>query len=405
MATETAAVYTELVRNKTVSRARSRRHTPRLFQIMEALQDCDAVSKIARTNAPVLEELGGERPIMALFAESRVRAETGRLRSVQFQSSDAAIFHYWGFSRLERLIADFAGPKAIHYHNITPPRFFSPRSLHYEMTTRGYAQLDRIADRFDLVVGDSQYNLDEFTKHLSAPKPMLCVYPVVDAPALLAADWDRDCAEKTAADGQDAVWLFVGRFAPNKRQDALMRAFDRFAASTGRGQLVMVGDTTAMPAFVAQLHRLRHRLASASRISIVPSVSDKVLRGYYRAADLFVCASEHEGFCLPLAEAMVFRVPTIALDRGAVRETLERSGVLVHEWDPDHVSELAANLLETPERRAALAAEQRIRLDSFSPGAVRGQLRTVVDRLSEARDRSTGYRDTRSSRQQEVTAA
>ena len=406
MARETAAVYARVVADDAHRPPRPSRR-PRLFQVMEALQPRDAVSRIARTNAPILEELGGERPIMALFAESRVRAETGRLRSVRFRSNDAAIFHYWGFSRLERLIADFPGPKAIHYHNITPPRFFPPRSLHFEMTTRGYAQLDRIADLFDLVVGDSRYNLDEFARHLSAPKPMLCVYPVVDTQELLSADWDRDCAERTAADGQDAVWLFVGRFAPNKRQDQVMRAFDHFAASTGRGRLIMVGDTLAAPAFVARLDRLRNQLGSAARISIVPSVSAKVLRGYYRAADLFVCASEHEGFCLPLAEAMVFGVPTIALDRGAVSETLGRSGVLVQTWDPGHVSELAASLLGTPEHHAGLVAAQRERLQSFSPVAVRRQLRAVVDWLSHARDRSTGHRDTRDTlqEQEEVTAA
>ncbi len=136
MALETAGVYERIVAGRQ-DRSRERRRSSRMFQIMEALQDRDAVSRIARTNASTLAELGAERPVMALFAEKTVRAETGRLRGARFLPGDSAIVHYWGFSRLERLIEEFPGRTAIHYHNITPPHFFAARTAHYEMTARG----------------------------------------------------------------------------------------------------------------------------------------------------------------------------------------------------------------------------------------------------------------------------
>jgi glycosyltransferase involved in cell wall biosynthesis len=381
MARDTVAAYADIlerVRTRPLA-APSRR--PRLFQVMEALQDRDAVSRITRTNAATLADLGAERPIMALFAEPSVRQETGRIRGARFHREDAAIFHYWGFTRLERVIEQFPGRKAVHYHNITPPRFFGPRTPHYEMTQRGYRQLDRIADRFDLVIGDSNYNLAAYAEHLSSTKPMVCLYPVVEASALQAAPWDRDEVERIKASRDAATWLFVGRFAPNKRQDQIMRAFDCYATQAGAGRLWLVGDMTAVPAYVARLERLRDQLAAGSRIAFVPSVPDERLRAFYRAADLFVCASEHEGFCVPLAEAMAFDVPTLALDRGAVGETIGDAGVLVREWDPLQVATLAAGILEHAGRRAGIVAAQRQRLQAFAPAAIKARLAAVVDCL------------------------
>ncbi len=375
MARETADAYARVLEREG-HRSTPRRPT-RVFQVMEALQDRDAVSRIARTNAVTLAELGAARPIMAVFSEASVRHETGRLRAARFAPTDAAIFHFWGFSRLERMITRFTGRKAIHYHNITPPKFFAGRTPHYEMTARGYAQLSRIADAFDLVIGDSTYNLDAYARHLSTPKPALCLYPVVDGRALQAASWDETFAAGLRADAGGPVWLFVGRFAPNKRQDQVMRAFDRFVSATGGGRLVLVGDTTAVPVYVDLLTELRARLRHGARIHFVPSVPDDQLRACYRAADLFVCASEHEGFCVPLAEAMAFDVPTLALDRGAVGETMGSAGVLVPDWNPQTVATLAADVL-SPDRRAAIVAAQHDRLRAFSPAAIRTRLEAVV---------------------------
>jgi len=378
MARETADVYARVVSDR---RLRAPRPSPRVFQVMEALQDRDAVSRITRTNAATLADLGGARPILALFAEASVRAETGRLRGARFTSDDAAIFHYWGFSRLEHLIETFPGQKAIHYHNITPPHFFAPRTPHYEMTSRGCAQLDRIANRFDLIIGDSFYNLREYAARLTTRRPMLCLYPVVDAAALRAASWDESFATELARESDGPIWLFVGRLAPNKRQDQVMLAFDRFATAVGGGRLLLVGDMRAVPAYVSRLEQMRQRLANASRIQFVGSVTDETLRACYRAADLFVCASEHEGFCVPLAEAMAFGVPTIALNRGAVGETLGAAGVLLDEWNPERVGALAEELLENTASCHEIARAQTERLLAYSPAAVQQGLRAAVSFL------------------------
>ena len=378
MAAETAAVY-----ERVVATVPPRRRAPRLFHVMEALQERDAVSGIARTNAPTLAALGAERPVMALFAAPDVRQETGRLRGLRPREGDAAIVHYWGFSRLEARLRDWPGPLAIHYHNITPPEFFAPGSAHDEMTRRGYAQLARLADRFDLAIGDSIYNLQEFARFRTRPVPGVCVYPVVDRAALRAAPWTPAGDAAPGRVSPEPLWLFVGRVAPNKRQDDVMRAFDRFVARTGTGRLVLVGASEAVPAYTRELEALAASLDAGPRIRLTGSVPDAVLRGWYRAADVFVCASQHEGFCVPLAEAMAFDVPIVALDRGAIGETVGEAGVLVGAWDPDLVAAEVATLLASPARRAALARAATARLRAFAPASARARLAEAVRVLRE----------------------
>lgn len=378
MARDTAAVYARVA---AAAPDPAGARPPRLFHVMEALQDRDAVSRIARSNAGPLASLGAEPPVMALFAADAVRAETGRLRGLRPRPGDAALVHYWGYSRLERRIQNWPGPLALHYHNITPPEFFATSSAHYEMTRRGCAQLARIVDRFDLLIGDSSYNLEQLGRIVTHPRPGLCLYPVVDREALLAAPWDGNDAAVAHGGHEGPLWLFVGRMAPNKRQDDVMRAFDRFVAHTGSGRLALVGDMTTVPAYVEQLQALRGGLAHGARVTLVPSVPDAVLRGWYRAADVFVCASQHEGFCMPLAEAMAFDVPVVALDRGAVAETVGRGGVLVAEWDDEDVADRAAGLMTATARRTALVAHGRRRLEAFSSTAARERLAAAVQFL------------------------
>ena len=374
MAAETAAVYARAA----AAPAADAVHPKRVFHVMEALQDRDAVSRITRTNAALAAPLGSERPVMALFAAESVRHETGRLRGLRPRPGDAALVHYWGYSRLERRLQTWPGPLALHYHNITPPEFFAPGSAHYEMTRRGYAQLARLVDRFDLLIGDSLYNLDELRRIEAAPRPRLCLYPVVERDTLLAAPWDGGPAAHGGDGGDDPLWLFVGRMAPNKSQADVMRAFDRFVARTGRGRLALVGDMNAVADYTAALETLRRGLVHGARITFVPSVPDATLYGWYRAADVFVCASRHEGFCVPLAEAMAFDVPVVALDRGAVAETVGRGGSLVAHWDDEQVADLVAELLASPARRAAAVMAGRRRLGAFSLAAARAGLAAAI---------------------------
>lgn len=357
----------------------------RVFQVMEALDYGDAVSNIATLNAEVLAELGGERAVLSLHADPRVRDKTKRLNASAVHPDDAIIFHYWNYSQLEGFIRTFRGPKAIHYHNITPPHYFSPQSVCFQTTASGYEQLHRIANCFDLIIGDSNYNLSEYARFLSRPKPTICIHPSVETEALLSAPFDEALYRQLREEGL-VNFLFVGRVARNKRQDQVMRVFDYYYREINRySRLFLVGDFQN-PDYFQELEGLRQGMMSHEQIVFTGKVSNEAMRAYYRAADVFVCASEHEGFCVPIVEAMAYGIPVVAFAAAAVPETLGRSGVLIHQWDVARVAELINLLLKDQSWRASMIEGQKRNLQRFSVEEARQRLAAVVDFLREGKE-------------------
>ncbi len=380
MADDTARFYADL-RGKRGARTRPRAR--RVLQVMEALDYGDGVSGICRQNARLLREVGGDGDILALQADRHVAAETRPLHTVD--PHDALIVHYWNWSRLELFLRTFPGPKAIHFHNITPPRYFAPGTAGFEATRRGYRQLHGLADVFDLILGDSEYDLEAYRTWLSNPRPTLCLYPVVEPKALAEAPFDEALLERLRGMGE-VLFLFVGRVARSKRQDRVMEVFDRYWCDIERrSRLLLVGDTEASPDYHRELMAFRERLPSGEHIDFVGKVSDEAVGAYYRAARFFLCASEHEGVGIPLLEAMTFGVPVVALAKAAVPETLGSGGILVRSWDTPRLAELADLLERDQLLRERILEGQRLNLDRFSAAEARRRLGAAVGFLREGR--------------------
>lgn len=378
MAAETLQFYSEFSGPTPAAKSAPAR---RILQIMEAMDYGDAVSDIARANAKFLAELGEDASIRSLYCEPRVAQCTRKLIPAELEAKDAIIFHYWNYSHLENLIRIFRGPKAMYFHNITPPRFFSPNSSSFHLSEKGYVQLRRIADLFDLIIGDSNYNLQEYGKFLTGPKPCICIHPLVDVEQLLAFSYDRMLYQQLR-DGQPVNFLFVGRIARNKGQHRVMQVFDYYYREINRySRLYLVGNSQSSPGYVKELEALRKELTSGEHILFTGKVSWEALYAYYRAADVFVCASEHEGFCVPIIEAMAYDLPVVALAASVIPETLGNSGLLIHDWDAARVAELINVVLKDRKLKASLLEKQRSILRRHSAEEVRKRLRAVVDFL------------------------
>jgi len=349
-----------------------------IYQVMEALDVGDAVSDITRRNATLLAEFGEPSTILTRHIRPPIAHET-RPCEVALETPDCAlIFHYWGYNTSTWLLQAVRGRKAVHYHNITPPEYFERGSPLQREMTDGYRQLAEIADDFDLVIGDSRYNVREFARHTSGLQPRLHLHPVVEPDEITAAPYDT--ALLTAVRQSARVnFVFVGRLARNKRQDVLIHLFDYYFRSVDQdARLWLVGNDRFDPSYTAQLGRLRTALPSRDRIVLTGKVSDPELHAYLRAADVFVCASEHEGFCVPIAQAMALGVPVVAYAAAAVPETMGGAGVLVHDWDTRRVGELVHLVLTDLELRQTVVAAQRAALGRFSRDEARARLAAIV---------------------------
>jgi len=351
-----------------------------VYSVMEALSEGDAVSDIALDLHGRLRRAGREARLLRLFATPQRRGVSEAIEEAAMGRADAVLFHYWGFSWTARHVVRLPCRKALYYHNITPPEFFPAGSEGHEMCTRGCLQLPEILDSFDVLAGVSAYNLGQLREFCAEPKPEVVVRPVVEPEALRAEAVDEAYLRELRAGGEP-VFLFVGRLAPNKRQDQVMRAFDAYRALTGRGRLLLVGNASHTDAYTRQLHALRDSLAGGPAMTLTGKVSPERLRACYRAADVFLCASEHEGCCVPLLEAMAFGVPLMALDRAAVGETLGGAGILLERWEPQSVALQAADILESPAARKLLLEEQRGNLERFSAGSAARALATLSEHL------------------------
>lgn len=372
---EAATVFYAWVRDFA---ARSRPRT--VFQVMEALDVGDAVSTITRRNARILAELGEPPEILARYHNPALGDEVLPLYRALAQPT-GLIFHYWGYNSSTWLLRAVPGPKAIHYHNITPPEFFAHDPALAEVMQRGCDQLRQIADSFDVVIGDSWYNVGEFVQHMQRRVPAVAIYPVIEPAEIRTAPCDEVLLAALRGSGEVNL-VFVGRVARNKRQDRLIELFDHYWRTINRhARLWLVGNDRGDPAYREQLEQQRASLACADRVSFTGKVSDEQVNAYYRAADVFICASEHEGFCMPIVQAMALDVPVLAYAAAAVPETMGGSGLLVQRWDVPQVAELLHLTVRDCRLRAALVSGQRAVLGRFSEHEARTRLEGVVQFL------------------------
>lgn len=355
-----------------------------VFQVMEALDVGDAVSSITRTNAQILGELGQPTRILALHHHRALRDEVQDPAILFREPKSNAIFHYWGYSQLAWMLKYIKGSKALYYHNITPSTYFDPSSPAHESTQSGYKQLARIANDFDLLIGDSVFNLLELAPYLRQPKPALCIYPVIEADLIQQQPVDEALHHQLTSE-HSTNFLMVGRIARNKRQDRVMRVFDHYWRYINRrAHLWLVGSETSDPGYKSQLAELHASLASRDHIHFTGKVPEPAIAAYYRAADVFVCASKHEGFCMPLIEAMAYRIPVIAWAATAIPETMGIGGILINTWDAPRVAELIHVVLKDQMLRQTILSKQTLNLRRFTKDEARKRLRVALEFMNHA---------------------
>jgi glycosyltransferase involved in cell wall biosynthesis len=255
---------------------------------------------------------------------------------------------------------------ALVYHNITPPEYFvGVHPLLVQLCFMGRRELRAYPARVVLALGDSEYNRQELEAIGFAETGVL---PVVPSFAHLEGR-----PSPTIAAGFDDGWtnvLFVGRVIPNKKLEDVIRIFHAYKTRYNpRSRLLFVGSFAGFDLYFAMLQDLVARLRTPD-VHFLGHVSNEELSAVYDIADVFLCASEHEGFCVPLVEAFHKGVPVLAYAATAVPATMDGAGVLFETKDPHHVAALVNAVVEDTALAAAIvaaqdAALQRLRSQDF----------------------------------------
>ncbi len=278
-------------------------------------------------------------------------------------------------------------PKLLDYHNITPDLFFAPWEPHVAAELAlGRRQLAELAPVTELALADSAFNEAELTVlgfGATAVLPIIIDtddFDVEPDPATL-----RRLERERDRGGAD--WLFVGRISPHKAQHELVKALALYRRNHDPlARLHLVGGSSshsylsALEAFVADL-------GLTGAVDIVGSVPPAVLCAHYLSADVLTSASRHEGFGVPLVEAMHHGVPIVAVDAAAVPETLGRgtargaAGLLVGAEQPALFAAAVARVIGDAPLQTAMVERGRERAADFAPTRTSALLRTLVERL------------------------
>jgi glycosyltransferase involved in cell wall biosynthesis len=289
------------------------------------------------------------------------------------------IYHHSIGSEVTSIAIAHPGPKALLYHNITPAEHFRRFRPGFARLLRdGREQMWSLAPAFPVSAGDSAYNAAELARFGFA-QPGVLPLPVDPA------SW---CVAPTPAwmerlgDGRPNI-LFVGRVAPNKRQDRLVEAFALLPDSLG-ARLVIAGSYAPDDPFARSMLARIDELGLADRVIVTGHCALADLHAFYRTASVFWSFSEHEGFCVPLVEAMWFDVPVAALTSSAVPETLGDAGMQFR-WDDEDfiIARRVQALVTDPRLRQAVLGRQRERRQRFVRDAALGALGALVERMRE----------------------
>jgi glycosyltransferase involved in cell wall biosynthesis len=280
------------------------------------------------------------------------------------EPGDVLVYQFATESVIARWLARRPEPVVINYHSITPPVFFDRWNNGIARLQVGaQVELGVLAPRAALGVAVSRFDERELRDAGCArtkviPVANVAVPPVEPDPQTLERLRDRD-------PGPGHRWLSVGRLAPNKAHHETIAALFVARASSDPGARLTVVGSPAEPAYATALVDYAASLGLADSVAFVSGLTDAELAGYYRFSDVLLMLSEHEGFGVPLVEAMGQGLPIVAFDAGAVAEVLGGAGVLLEHKHPRRVARAVTELMENPRTRSRLVDAARIRFSTM----------------------------------------
>jgi L-malate glycosyltransferase len=340
----------------------------RIHQVLSGAGPVDAVTTQASEYRAAFASWGMAGDIHAAHIEPAVRAQVRPLAELRADPGDLLLFHYSAYApRLEPLL-EWPQRKLLVYHNVTPAEWLWEHQPHVAtLCALGRDHLPRWARGVDVAAAVSEYNAAELR---SAGARNVRLVPIVLDPGRLAV-----AGNDASRDGPSgARILSVGRLAPHKRPELVLRAFDLYRSACDPGARLDVVGEALSPSYERWLRSL-----AGPGVVIHGRLDQALLNGLWRDADVFLTLSEHEGFCVPLLEAFASETPVVARPVGGMPEVGGDAVLWVEDGDLAVVAELVDLAARDVDLRSRLVARGRSRLADYSTEAVLGRLRSAVD--------------------------
>ncbi len=341
----------------------------------------DAIGDSARRVRDLLRGMGHESELYALTIDDALKRDVRPFSDPTAGRGDLTIFHYALPSPMTDAFASLSTGRVLQYHNVTPAAYFAPYDpALFRLASLGRRELSTLVGRVDVALGDSDYNRQELE---SLGFERTGVFPIAVDTARVTQRVSRPALETMLDDGL-VNFLFVGRIAPNKKIEdhiKLAEEYKRYVDAYYR--FIFVGRYDVVPRYYSTIRALMSELRLLNdRFIFTGPVPDEELALYYQHAAVYISLSEHEGFCVPLIEAMAADVPVLAYSAAAVPDTLGGAGVQFAPKDLEYAAELLGGLAFDDDLRTAVIAGQRRRLADFGDARIVRDLAALVQSLS-----------------------
>ncbi len=352
----------------------------RIHQLLAGFQPGDAISNYALEIQKIFRSWGHESLIFVLPSGLDRRMEDCSLplsaHREHSSPENILIYHFGIGSSATDYFKTIPDVKAVIYHNLTPAHFFAV--LKPELASvlkQGREELLELARVCDLGLAVSEYNRKELVE---AGFRSTFTVPLTLDWTTLDGEFDRSLVKRYRTNREKIV--FVGRVVPNKKIEDLLKFFYYFKLLKPEAMLFIVGKSAGYEKYYDYLQTMIVEL-ELTDVVFSGHISQAKLLAYYRMASLFLCLSEHEGFCMPLMECMQLGIPVMAYAAAAVPDTLGGAGVLIREKNYPEIAEMAALLHDDEGFRRKIVEGQYRRLKEFRSISLEEKLREHLTRM------------------------
>ena len=355
-----------------------------IYQLVAGFRSGDAISNAALQMRTVFRSWGCRSDILArpssVGVDRRDDARDLYETVPKIKEDDIAVLHLSIGNPVNFVFRDLKCRKVIVYHNITPAHYFKVlNSSTAADLAEGRRHLAMLANAAELNIADSGYNAAELT---AAGYRDAKVLPLpIDIGTFIGGAVDPNTCARLR-DGHFNI-LFVGRLAPNKKIEDILTVMYFLLKIEPRARFIHAGSHDGLEMYTGLLRAYANTLGlTMKNFCFLGSLPQDCLNACYVSSDAFLCMSEHEGFCAPLVEAMLYKLPVLALGSTAIPETLGGAGVLFSQ-PPDFplIAETVAEVLHNEPLRKAIVARQDKRLEAIRNRDLGAEMRALFEPL------------------------
>ena len=349
-----------------------------IHQFLPVLARHDAIGETVLEIQKYLLNLGYDSKIFVETIIDPTKTITKSFREYIPEKNDLLIYHHSIGSSLAKHLSELSQLKLLFYHNITPSKFFED----YDQTLvnqldQGRDQLKILSQHFTYAMAASGYNKAELSSY--------GFKTIFDMQYFLNLErFNNIVPDKEILNSYNDTTniIFVGRRSPNKKVEDILKVFAYYKIFNPNSKLFLLGGSWSVEEYVKKLETLKEKLKIDNNDVIsITTLSDKELKSYFQISDVFLCMSEHEGFCIPLVESMHFDIPIIAYNAGAIPDTLGGAGILLNHKKFGEIANIIDILISNDLLKNQIIEQQNQRLLNFSDEKAKILLKNNIEQV------------------------